>query len=57
MTISLGPATLAECGEESLGSDFVAQLGTVEAFEYDDATLMLTLADGSTMSFAARKDM
>jgi heat shock protein HslJ len=48
-----GPTTLAECGPDSLYSEFLVKLGNVRSFVYDDeGRLVLNLwADGGSLVF------
>ena len=53
LQITLGPSTMAACGENSLDSQFVEKLGAVGAFVMEDGKLVLNLmADAGNMVFA-----
>ncbi len=47
----LGPSTLAFCGEDSLDTQFLSQLGSVESWSMDGENLKLNTASGATMTF------
>ncbi|MGB3715691.1 MAG: META domain-containing protein [Candidatus Promineifilaceae bacterium] len=52
LTIVLGPATVAFCGEDSLDQQYTALLSTVASFELEGDMLQLTLAnDAGHMQF------
>ena len=53
LSISIGPATLAECGPCSRGDQFVRLLGGAAKYSFRDDKLYIDLfADGGTMIFA-----
>ena len=53
LSISIGPATLAECGPGSRGDQFVRLLGGAAKYFFRDGKLYIDLfADGGTMIFA-----
>jgi len=53
LALTLGPITLAECGPDSLSSNYVSLLAEVTAFGMDGDQLRLTVGDGtSIMGFA-----
>jgi heat shock protein HslJ len=52
LTLEPGPTTLAECAPGSLYSDFLAKLGHVRTYVFDDGQLVLDLwADAGQMVF------
>ncbi len=52
LTLTLGPATLAECGPDSLSTQYQAFLGQVASFDTEEGRLVLGLAeDAGTMTF------
>lgn len=51
LDITLGPSTLAACGADSLGPQFVAGLDKVTAYVLDSNGLTLTLGTEGTMTF------
>jgi heat shock protein HslJ len=52
LTITPGPSTLAACGPDSLGSQFVAGLGKTTNYVLDTSgNLVLTLGTEGTMTF------
>jgi heat shock protein HslJ len=53
LTITLGPSTMAYCGEGSLGSLYTTALSTTESYKVDGNTLTLTLTGGGTLNFAS----
>ena len=53
LTITLGPSTLAFCGEGSLDSLYTAALASTESYKVDGNTLTLTLSGGGTLQFAS----
>jgi heat shock protein HslJ len=52
LTITVGAMTRAACPPGSMSDTFVQQLGQVSDYAIEGELLNLTLADGSTMSFA-----
>ena len=52
MAITLGPSTMAFCGEESLDQQFLALLGAVSTFSLEGGRLELSTAEGATMGFS-----
>jgi heat shock protein HslJ len=48
----LGPSTLAFCGEESLDTQFLALLGSVNTWALEDEQLKMSTTGGATMTFA-----
>jgi heat shock protein HslJ len=52
-TIEPGPATLAECGPESLSNQFVQYLSNVTSYVLEDGQLTLNLDGGGSIKFAA----
>jgi heat shock protein HslJ len=56
LTISVGPVTLAACGEGSLGEEFLIGLTSAAGYSIQDGKLMIDLmADGGRMIFGAAK--
>jgi hypothetical protein len=53
LTMELGPPTTAACGPRSLADTFVGQLGQAAYYAIDGSQLVITLGDGSTMTFDA----
>ncbi len=54
ISITLGPSTLAACGEESLDQLFLGSLTNAAIFFFDEGDLFMDLAaDGGTMRFTA----
>jgi heat shock protein HslJ len=47
LTLTLGPVTLAECGADSLYSNYISLLGQVTAFGMQGDQLQLTVSDGT----------
>jgi heat shock protein HslJ len=47
LTIALGPATMAFCGEESLDQQYLELLGTVDSYAIEEGRLVLTLKDNA----------
>lgn len=56
MTLELGPSTLVACPEDTLDSEFRAQLSAVTSFEIGNGIMLLTLGDGSLMTFGQGKE-
>lgn len=53
LILAPGPITLAACPEGSLSDQFVAYLGAITGYSFDDnGNLVLTLADGTTLLMA-----
>lgn len=48
---TLGPSTLAFCGEESLDQQYLALLGTTTTFGLEEGRLKLTTAENAVMGF------
>ena len=48
LTLTLGPVTLAECGADSLYSNYISLLGEVTAFGMDGDQLRLTVGDATS---------
>ena len=53
LTIVPGPSTLAECGEESLGDEYVAALAQAVAYTIAGDELNITLVDDGILTFQA----
>ena len=53
LTIVPGPSTLAFCGEESLGDEYVAALGQAGSYTFAENQLTVTLLDSGTLTFAS----
>lgn len=54
LTITLGPSTLAYCGDESLDQSFIGNLSMVDRYSIKDDVLILTLTGGAgEMTFKA----
>jgi heat shock protein HslJ len=51
LTMTLGPSTLAACGEESLGDDYVQLLGDVKTYSIAENQMTLTLEDSSELLY------
>jgi heat shock protein HslJ len=52
LSITLGPSTLAACGPQSLGDQFLAQLGGAAIYFFQEGSLFVDLlADSGTMQF------
>lgn len=52
ITITVGPSTMAACGPDSLGDEFIAGLSKASAYVLSqDKTLTLTLSQEGTMGF------
>jgi heat shock protein HslJ len=47
LTIELGPATMAYCGEQSLDQQSLGVLGSVGGYTVQDGRLVLNLQDGA----------
>lgn len=54
LTLTLGPSTLAECGEGSLSADYVQLLGDVKTYSIAGDQMTLTLNDSSELLFQTR---
>jgi heat shock protein HslJ len=55
ITILPGPTTLMACPEDSLGSEFLMQLGSVAVYFFQDGELFMDMKfDSGTMRFAAQ---
>ena len=53
LTITVDPATLAECGPASRSAQFIKLLGSGAGYFFEDGNLYIDLmADGGTMGFA-----
>ena len=54
LSITLGPSTLAACGPQSLGDQFLTQLGGAAIYFLQEGSLFIDLlTDGGTMQFDA----
>jgi heat shock protein HslJ len=53
LTIELGPATLAECGAESLGDEYVQALGQAGSFTIAENQMSITLLDDGVLTYQA----
>ena len=53
LTIVPGPSTLAFCGEESLGDEYVAALAQAGSYTIAENQLTITLLDDGTLTFAS----
>jgi len=51
LTMTLGPSTLAVCGEESLGDDYVQLLDDVKTYSIAENQMTLTLEDSSELLY------
>ena len=54
LTITPGPSTLVACEPGSMGSQFVAGLGSTASYAVSGPTLTLTLKDGGTLGFTTK---
>ena len=54
LTMTVGPSTLAACGEESLGEEYVQLLGDVKTYSVAENQMTLTLEDSSELLFQTR---
>jgi heat shock protein HslJ len=53
LSITLGPSTTAACGPQSIADQFLAQLGGVAIYFFQDGSLFIDLlADSGTMQFS-----
>ena len=53
LTITPGPSTMAECGEQSLGDEYVQALGQAGSFTVAENQLTITLLDDGTLTFTS----
>ena len=53
LTITPGPSTLAECGEASLGDEYVQALSQAGSFTIAENQLTITLLDDGTLTFTS----
>jgi heat shock protein HslJ len=53
LTIKLGPATLAECGADSLGDEYTQALSQAGSFTIAENQLNITLLDDGVLTFQA----
>jgi heat shock protein HslJ len=53
LTITPGPSTMAACGEESLGDEYVAALAQAGSYTIAENQLTITLLDDGTLTFAS----
>ena len=53
LTIELGPATMAECGEASLSDEYVQALGQAGSFTIAENQLNITLLDDGVLTYQA----
>lgn len=53
LSLREGPLTLAACGPESYSAGFLEGLSNVASYERSGDAMVMTLADGSRMNFAA----
>ena len=53
LTITPGPSTMAECGEQSLSDEYVAALGQAGSFTIAENQLTITLLDDGTLTFTS----
>jgi heat shock protein HslJ len=51
LTLTLGPSTLAACGDESLGDEYVQLLSDVKTYSIAENQMTLTLEDSSELLF------
>lgn len=51
LTVTLGPSTLAYCGDDSLGDLFTIGLGNAASYAVTDTGMTITLQDGGTLEF------
>ena len=54
LTMTVGPSTLAACGEESLGEEYVQLLGDVKTYSVAENQMTLTLENSSELLFQTR---
>ncbi len=54
LTMTLGPSTLAACGEGSLGEEYVQLLSDVKTYSIAEDQMTLTLEDSSELLFQTR---
>ena len=54
LTMTLGPSTLAACGEGSLGEEYVQLLGDVKTYSIAENQMTLTLKDSSELLYQTR---
>jgi heat shock protein HslJ len=53
LTITPGPSTMAECGEESLSDEYVQALSQAGSYTIAENQLTITLLDDGTLTFAS----
>jgi heat shock protein HslJ len=53
LTITPGPSTLAECGEDSLSNEYIQALGQAGSYTIAENQMTLTLLDDGTLTFRA----
>lgn len=53
MKLELGPSTLVACPEDTLYTEFRAQLSAVSSYKLENEMLLLETADGGVMKFSA----
>jgi heat shock protein HslJ len=53
LTITPGPSTLAECGDQSLGDEYVQALSQAGSFTIAENQLTITLLDDGTLTYRA----
>jgi heat shock protein HslJ len=53
LTIELGPATLAECGEASLGDEYTQALSQAGSFTIAENQMNITLLDDGVLTYQA----
>ena len=53
LTIELGPATMAECGEASLSNEYVQALGQAGSFTIAENQMNITLLDDGVLTYQA----
>jgi heat shock protein HslJ len=51
LTLTIGPGTIAFCGDESLSDLYVLALSNARSYAIANAQLTITLDDGGTLSF------
>ena len=54
LTLTLGPSTLAACGEGSLSAEYVQLLGDVKTYSIAENQMTLTLEDSSELLYQTR---
>ncbi len=54
LTLTLGPSTLAACGEGSLSAQYVQLLGDVKTYSIAEDQMTLTLNDSSELLYQTR---